>query len=85
MLVALHVFLHVPITPHEWASLGHGSRKQKKITRSYEERCVKMGGGWEGGVKRIDWLRGKTRFMGVEVDSIGERGEVIGRMVFGKA
>jgi hypothetical protein len=41
-----------------------------------------MGGGWEGGVRRIDYLGEKLRFVGVEVDKSTEGGA--GRLVFGK-
>lgn len=84
--MALHLSLHSPITPSEWASLGHGSKKQRKVTRAYEERCVKMGGGWEGGVRRIDWLGGKTRFVGIEIERSSDGGvDVVGKLVWAKA
>jgi hypothetical protein len=86
VLMALHISLHAPVTPDEWAALGHGSKKQRKVTRAYEERCVKTGGGWEGGVRRIDWLCGKSRFVGVEIDRLGDHsGDVVGRLVFSRA
>ncbi|EEB99915.1 hypothetical protein MPER_00277, partial [Moniliophthora perniciosa FA553] len=44
------------------------SRAQRKVTKAYETRCRTIGGGWDQGVKRIDWLGGKTRLIGVEVD-----------------
>jgi len=83
VLYALHSTLLTCITPQEWEALGHGSRAQRKVTQAYESRCKRMGGGWEGGVRRIDWLHGKTRLVGVEVDKYGQ-GHGIGRLVFGK-
>jgi hypothetical protein len=41
-----------------------------------------MGGGWEGGVRRIDFLGEKMKLVGVEVDKTTEGG--VGRLVFGK-
>lgn len=76
--------LLTPVTPEEWESLGHGSSAQKKVTKAYEKRCTRMGGGWEGGVKRIDWLGEKTRLVGVEVDKSGG-GPGTGKLVFSKA
>ncbi|KAH9926848.1 hypothetical protein B0H21DRAFT_763869 [Amylocystis lapponica] len=69
---------------YAWTSLGHGSRAQQKVTRAYERRCQRMGGGWEGGVRRIDWLGEKTRLVGVEIDKSGAPGGA-GKLVFGKA
>jgi len=81
VLYALHSTLLTRVTPVEWEALGHGSRSQRKVTRAYEKRCTKMGGGWEGGVRRIDWLGKKTRLVGVEVD----RNLGMGKLIFGKA
>ena len=81
MLYAVHNTLMLPITPEEWEALGHGSKARQKVTRAYERRCTRMGGGWEGGVRRIDWLGEKTRFVGVEVD----RSTGVGKLVFAKA
>lgn len=83
VLYAIHTTLLTPITPEEWEELGHGSKAQLKVTKAYEERCVRMGGGWEGGVRRVDWLGGKTRLVGVEVDK--SEGKGVGKLVFGKA
>ncbi|KAL0960286.1 hypothetical protein HGRIS_011913 [Hohenbuehelia grisea] len=82
VLYALHTTLYTRITQEEWEQLGHGSRSQRKITRAYEKRCIKMGGGWDEGVRRIDWLHGKTRLVGIELD---KSGEVLGKLVFAKA
>ncbi|KAH7908897.1 hypothetical protein BJ138DRAFT_304232 [Hygrophoropsis aurantiaca] len=84
LLYALHTTLLTRVTPQEWEALGHGSRAQRKATRAYEKRCTKMGGGWEGGVRRVDWLHGKTRLIGIEVEKHGSAGGS-GKLVFGKA
>lgn len=83
VLYAVHNTLMVPITPEEWEALGHGSKAQQKVTRAYEQRCTRMGGGWEGGVRRIDWLGEKTWLIGVEVDKAAGHGGA-GKLVFGR-
>ncbi|OJT11407.1 hypothetical protein TRAPUB_12072 [Trametes pubescens] len=82
VLYAAHATLMVPITPEEWEALGHGSKAQRKVTRAYERRCTRMGGGWEGGVLRMDWLGQKTILAGVDVDKAAAPGE--GKLVFAK-
>ncbi|KAF4564922.1 hypothetical protein EYR36_002865 [Pleurotus pulmonarius] len=82
VLYAVHSTLFTRITQEEWEQLGHGSRSQRKITRAYEKRCIKMGGGWEGGVRRLDWLGGKTRLVGIELDKSGDG---TGKLLFSKA
>ncbi|EMD32257.1 hypothetical protein CERSUDRAFT_99648 [Gelatoporia subvermispora B] len=80
VLYAVHGVLQTPITPEEWEALGAGSAAQARVTRAYEARCTRMGGGWEGGVRRVDWLADKTSLVGVEVDkSTGS-----GRLVFAR-
>ena len=71
------------VTPEEWHSLGEGSRAQRRVAEAYKERCTRMGGGWEGGVRRIDWLGSKTHLVGVEIEKSNEAGENIGKLVFG--
>ncbi|KAJ7078033.1 hypothetical protein B0H15DRAFT_1001789 [Mycena belliarum] len=65
VLAALHAALRQRATPDEWAALGARTRAQKRITRAYERRCVQLGGGWETGVRRVDWLDGRTRLVGI--------------------
>ncbi|KAJ6568645.1 hypothetical protein B0H19DRAFT_1024017 [Mycena capillaripes] len=67
VLFALYDTLSERVTEDEWARLGHGSRVQRQISRAYEQRCIKLGGGWETGVRRIDWLDGRTRLVGIEM------------------
>ncbi|EJF56903.1 hypothetical protein BD309DRAFT_533252 [Dichomitus squalens] len=83
VLYAVHNTLMVPITPEEWEALGHGSKAQQKVTAAYQRRCTRMGGGWEGGVRRIDWLGEKTWLIGVEVDKAAGHGGA-GKLVFGR-
>ncbi|KAF9234749.1 hypothetical protein BU15DRAFT_89872 [Melanogaster broomeanus] len=83
LLHSLHTTLLTRVTPQEWEALGHGSRAQRKVTRAYENRCTKMGGGWDGGVRRVDWLHGKTRLIGIEVER-NSNGVRTGKLVFGK-
>ena len=84
LLYALHTTLLTRVTPQEWEALGHGSRAQKEVTQAYEKRCKRMGGGWDGGVRRVDWLHGRTRLVGVEVDRYG-RDCGTGKLVFARA
>lgn len=81
VLYAVHTTLVSRVTPEEWEALGNGSKTQRKVTRAYEKRCSVMGG-WEGGVRRVDWLGGKTHLSGIEVDKTG--GNSVGKLVFSK-
>ena len=83
LLFALHTTLLTRVTPQEWEALGHGSRAQK-VTQAYEKRCRRMGGGWDGGVRRVDWLHGRTRLVWVEVDRYGHHCGA-GKLVFARA
>ncbi|KAI3620010.1 hypothetical protein WG66_009060 [Moniliophthora roreri] len=83
LIHALHSTLHTPVTKEEWDALGAGSRAQRKVTKAYESRCHAAGTGWDQGVKRIDWLGGKTRLIGVEVDKTASDTGVA-KLVFGK-
>lgn len=85
VLYAVHTTLMTRVTPEEWEHLGYGSKAQRKVAAAYEKRCQRMGGGWEGGVRRLDWLGSKTRFVGVEVDKGAVAGGSVGKLVFGKA
>lgn len=81
VLYAVHTTLLSRVTPEEWEALGNGSKAQRKVTKAYEKRCTSMGG-WEGGVRRVDWLGGKTHLSGIEVDKTGGNG--IGKLIFSK-
>ncbi|KAH9998763.1 hypothetical protein BJV77DRAFT_711218 [Russula vinacea] len=84
VLYAVHSTLMTCVTPEEWHSLGEGSRAQRRVAEAYKERCTRMGGGWDGGVRRVDWLGSKTHLIGVEIDKSNEAGENVGRLVFGR-
>ena len=84
VLYAVHSTLMTCVTPEEWHSLGEGSRAQRRVAEAYKERCTRMGGGWEAGVRRVDWLGSKTHLVGVEIDKSNEAGENIGKLVFGR-
>ncbi|KAI0041948.1 hypothetical protein FA95DRAFT_631371 [Auriscalpium vulgare] len=85
VLHAVHNTLMLRVTPEEWESLGKGSKAQRKVAAAYQERCRRMGGGWENGVRRLDWLGSKTRLVGIEVDRGNAASGKVGKMVFGKA
>ena len=36
-----------------------------------------MGGGWEGGVRRVDWLGSKNHLVGVEIGKGNESGRTL--------
>jgi len=71
VLCAVHSCLLQPISRAEWDMLERGSKRETKVTRAYEERCIKTRGGWEEGVKRIDWLGQRTRFVGLQLSAEG--------------
>jgi len=83
VLHAVHGTLAQAATPEEWDALGRGSHAQRKISRAYDRRCRSLGGGWDGGIRRVDWLGEKTRLIGVEVDK--DSGSNVGNLVFGRA
>ncbi|KAK0434273.1 uncharacterized protein EV420DRAFT_1654078 [Desarmillaria tabescens] len=83
LLAAVYSTLSAQVTHDEWDALGHGTHAQLKAAKAYEVRCAKVGGGWDDGVRRIDWLGEKTCLVGVEVDkSVSECG--VGKLVFAK-
>ncbi|KAK0201275.1 hypothetical protein DFS33DRAFT_1123015 [Desarmillaria ectypa] len=83
LLQALHNTLSIRVTHEEWDALGHGSPAQRRVTRAYERRCLKLGGGWEGGVRRIDWLGHNVQLIGVEVDRNASAGGAA-KLIFGR-
>ncbi|KAF8267143.1 hypothetical protein EI94DRAFT_1731310, partial [Lactarius quietus] len=72
VLYAVHTTLMTRVTPEEWAALGEGSKAQRRVAEAYKQRCTRMGGGWEGGIRRVDWLGSKTHLVGVEIDKSNE-------------
>jgi len=86
VIEAIYRTLHTRVTQEEWVQLGTGSRAQRKATSAYTRRCEKMGGNPKEGVKRVDLLGEKTRFVGIEVDKNSSApGGRLAKLVFGKA
>ena len=83
VLYAVHKTLLARAAPEEWDALGAGSHAQRRVSEAYEDRCVQIGGGWVGGVRRVDWLGSDTHLVGVEIDENNEASEITGRLVFG--
>jgi hypothetical protein len=79
VLAAVHASLQKPAGKSEWDRLGTGSSAQRRVLEAFERRCH-LNGGREKGLKRVDWLCGKTRLVGVEVDRHGIG--ATGRLVF---
>jgi hypothetical protein len=86
VLHAIHTTLSARVTQAEWDSLGSGSRAQRKATRAYEKRCTDMGGGWGAGVRRVDFLGGKSKLVGIEIATEKVAGEsiTVGKLVFAR-
>ena len=82
VLHAIHTTLNTQVTPEEWGALGNESKAQKRVARAYDKRCSAQMGGWEKGVRRVDWLGSKIHLVGIEVDSGG--GGSIGKLVFAR-
>lgn len=67
LLFAIHQTMYTRVTREEWEALGNGSSSQRKVARAYEKRCLADGTGWEEGVRRIDYLKERTKLVGIEV------------------
>ncbi|KAG6852623.1 hypothetical protein C0991_010372 [Blastosporella zonata] len=84
VLNAIHMTLATRVTAEEWGILG--AREKKRVMRAYEKRCVKADGGWDEGVRRVDYLCGKTMLVGIEFvkDRWAKGGEQAekGKMIF---
>jgi hypothetical protein len=74
VLYTIHTTLLARVTPDEWEALG--SKAQRKVTRACRKRCS-VAGGQKSGVRRVDWLCGKTHLIGIEVDRSGGNGVLI--------
>ncbi|KAJ3738373.1 hypothetical protein DFH05DRAFT_1525825 [Lentinula detonsa] len=83
VLHAVHTTLSHPATPEEWDALGRGSHAQRKISLAYDRRCRSLGSGWDGGIRRVDWLGEKFRLIGVEVEKDSD--SRVGNLVFGRS
>lgn len=68
VLYSVHSSLREPVSRREWESLGTGSSAQRRVAEAYSRRCEKSGKSneWEAGIRRVDWLCGRTVLCGVE-------------------
>ncbi|KAJ6616783.1 hypothetical protein B0H10DRAFT_2219123 [Mycena sp. CBHHK59/15] len=82
VLHALHDTLSERVTEDEWVRLGRSKCLQRRISRAYEQRCSARGAGWEDGVRRIDWLEGRTRLVGIEMSGSKDAMSTLGNLVF---
>lgn len=81
VLCAVYTTLVARVTPDEYEALGNESQAQRRVSRAYERRCSVMGS-QKKGIRRVDWLGGKTHLIGIKVDrSSGGR---IGKLVFAR-
>ncbi|KAG6849236.1 hypothetical protein H0H93_010252 [Arthromyces matolae] len=84
VLHSIHLTLAARVLPEEWAALS--SAQKKRVLKAYEQRCVRTEGGWDEGVRRLDYLCGSTVLVGIEFPGVDERGDedkpARGKMVF---
>lgn len=80
VLQAVHAALRVPVSRQEWESLGDGSKTQRRVADAYERRCKECAGDWSNGVRRSDWLGGRTTFFGVDAQVDGSHKLILGSM-----
>lgn len=67
---SIYASLRVPVSRREWEGLGHNSKVQLRITDAYGKRCAQTHD-WEGGVRRSDFLLGRTILVGIESKADG--------------
>jgi hypothetical protein len=79
VVAAVHSSLRRAAGKDDWEALGTGSGAQRRVRQAFESRCTHPADR-EKGLKRLDWLAGKTRLIGIEVDR-SARGPT-GRLVF---
>lgn len=65
VIEAVHAQLNVPATRREWEALGHNSKPQARVADAYNRRCAQTRD-WDNGVRRVDWLQGRTVLVGIE-------------------
>lgn len=101
VLRSIHSSLSLPIAQADWTDLSEDD--QKEVSKAYRKRCrstqeratgsPKPAGVWAEGVKRVDFLKGKSVVVGIEAtDSVGRRQTrsssrgkgAVGRIVFAK-
>ncbi|KAG6915032.1 hypothetical protein DXG01_013823 [Tephrocybe rancida] len=82
VLHAIHLSLAARVTAKEWEILS--SSGKKRVLKAYEKRCVKADGGWDEGVRRVDYLCGKTMLVGIEFtkDKFDDQKPFKGKLVF---
>ncbi|CAK5284587.1 unnamed protein product [Mycena citricolor] len=80
IVCAVHDALSGRASGDEWGRLS--TKVQRRISRSYEARCVQTGGGWDAGVRKIDWLEGRTRLVGIEMVPVKNSGQPRAMLVF---
>lgn len=68
VLHSIYKSLRTPVSRREWDALGAGSSAQKRIAEAYTDRCRASGNQkeWDAGVRRVDFLVGRTLLQGVE-------------------
>ncbi|KAG6856973.1 hypothetical protein H0H87_011362 [Tephrocybe sp. NHM501043] len=82
VLHAIHLTLAARVTAEEWANLSTSDKK--RIMKAYERRCVKADGGWDEGVRRVDYLCEKMILVGIDFakEKCGTGQVVKGKMIF---
>ncbi|KAJ3513990.1 hypothetical protein NMY22_g14886 [Coprinellus aureogranulatus] len=100
VLRSIHSSLSLPISQADWTQLSEDD--QKEVSKAYRKRCrgaqergtesPRPGGVWAEGVKRVDFLKGKSVVVGIEAsDSVARKQSrtsrakgAVGRIVFAK-
>jgi len=78
VIEAVHFALHIPITRAEWELLGQNPKVQARVADAFAKRSARSRDR-ENGVRRCDWLQGRTILLGIESRSNGSY-----ELVFGK-
>ncbi|KAJ3759016.1 hypothetical protein EV360DRAFT_42723 [Lentinula raphanica] len=84
VLHAVYHTLRTPVRRREWDSLESDKSMQRRVGKAYARRA-------QEGVRRVDWLMGRTRLVGVVVERNAGNGESVdgvegvGKLVFIKA
>ncbi|KAJ4488919.1 hypothetical protein C8J55DRAFT_410602, partial [Lentinula edodes] len=81
VLHALYHTLHAHVLHSEWDTLDSDRFRQRRVSRAYQ----RQGREEQEGVRRVDWLMGRTRFVGIVVErSAGVGGSSDGLKGVGK-
>jgi hypothetical protein len=75
VLIAVHQSMHRRITHEDWAKLNKPD--SRAITKAYMKRCGMSEYEKSQGVKRIDFLLGRTRMVGLARDATADSLEVM--------